>query len=496
MRHLLLNAVVALGVAGGDFARTQDGASVEPQDAVVFVGTTGAQDPATGLDVGDVARLYEVLDLLTTDPTSLGFEDAKVRIQLAANAIYRLDPTKGDGGRVILADGAELAGGNVVHDYADLDGNPRPDGIPDAVGTDAAGLIYATNQTILDGGKLADDAGSVRGVIEPILNARIHNLTVWSAAPPPKVGIGAAISIRPAGVEKTVDVSETILEGGRRGIHVASLRAQGHVADDVQVRLLAERNVFRNFKGQNGWGVHFHQAVTSNLSMSGLLRHNRFYGNKTGLFMVQNGSVRSETTVVSTGNLIEEQHGRTSSAAERSAGVWITRQMESSAANPQAPHENRMRFTSTDDAIWNNPGSGGILIESANRGAIPSDSAFTNNDIDVQLIRTRLVKPGLSASGDHFLQNRITDATGGSLKRRDITITGPIGTGAVAVSSNDVRVLVRRVTSSVEPMSYDADPVPLVIRNDNPEAVRITITGSPAFTTVNEGTSGFTFEGI
>src|SRR4051812_2886955 len=59
-------------------------------------------DLETGLFVGDVERLHDVLDKLRNDPAALGLTSSSATIQLAANAIYRLDPTKPEAGRVKL----------------------------------------------------------------------------------------------------------------------------------------------------------------------------------------------------------------------------------------------------------------------------------------------------------------------------------------------------------------------------------------------------------
>src|SRR5256886_734195 len=109
-------------------------------------------DPETGLFVGDVERLHDVLDKLWNDPAALGLASSSATIQLAENAIYRLDPFMPEEGRVRLALGTELWGGNQYIDDRDEDGNPEPDGIPDAIDVDdAMGKTFARQQTIIDG---------------------------------------------------------------------------------------------------------------------------------------------------------------------------------------------------------------------------------------------------------------------------------------------------------------------------------------------------------
>ena len=108
---------------------------------VVLIGTVDPPriDSETGLFVGDVERLHDVLDKLSNDPAALGLASSSATIQLAANVIYRLDPSKPEEGRVRLALGTEIRGRNQYTDDRDEDGNPGPDGIPDAIGVDAMG---------------------------------------------------------------------------------------------------------------------------------------------------------------------------------------------------------------------------------------------------------------------------------------------------------------------------------------------------------------------
>src|SRR5206468_7953124 len=93
-------------------------------------------DSETGLFVGDVERLYDVLDKLRNDPAALGLTSSSATIQLEENAIYRLDPTRPEMGRVKLPFGTGLLGGNQYTDDRDEDGNPGADGIPDGIDVD------------------------------------------------------------------------------------------------------------------------------------------------------------------------------------------------------------------------------------------------------------------------------------------------------------------------------------------------------------------------
>jgi hypothetical protein len=167
--------------------------------------------------VGDVERLHDVLDKLWNDPAVLGLTSSSATIRLAANAIYRLDPSKWEEGRVRLALGTAIRGGNQYTDDRDEDGNPDPDGIPDAIDVDdALGKTFASQQTIIDGRGLTGE----RAVIEAGLENSIRNLTVWGArgsnAPSAEIGLLRTDQDNVGSLE----VDGVICEKGRRGLNV------------------------------------------------------------------------------------------------------------------------------------------------------------------------------------------------------------------------------------------------------------------------------------
>jgi hypothetical protein len=187
---------------------------------VILIGTVNSpKDSETGLFVGDVERLHDILDKLWNDPAALGLTSSSATIQLAANAIYRLDPTKWEEGRVRLALGTEIRGGNQYTDDRDEDGNPGPDGIPDSIDVDAMGnKIFASQETILDGRFLTGE----RAVIEAGLENSIRNLTVWGARDPVPGGAnrpGAEIRLLLTDQDNvgSLEVDGVICEKGRRG---------------------------------------------------------------------------------------------------------------------------------------------------------------------------------------------------------------------------------------------------------------------------------------
>lgn len=190
--------------------------------------------------MGDVERLHDVLDKLWNNPAALGLVSSSATIQLAENAIYRLDPTKPEAGRVKLPFGTDLLGGNQYTDDRDEDGNPGSDGIPDAMGVDAMGhKIFASQETILDGRFLTGE----RAVIEAGLANAIRNLTVWGARDPVPRGTnrpGAEIRLLLTDQDNvgSLEVDGVICEKGRRGISVTG-------PNGAEMSFTARRSIFR-----------------------------------------------------------------------------------------------------------------------------------------------------------------------------------------------------------------------------------------------------------
>lgn len=248
---------------------------------VILIGIVDSpQDSETGLYVGDVERLHDVLDKLWNDPAALGLTSSSATIRLAENAIYRLDPSKWEEGRVRLALGTEIRGGNQYTDDRDEDGNPGPDGIPDAIDVDATGnIIFASQQTILDGRDLTGG----RAVIEAGLANSIRNLTVWGARDPVPGGTnrpGAEIRLLltdQANVGR-LTVDGVICEKGRRGIQVIG-------DNDAHMYLTARRSIVRDHADpvDFAWGLQLQPVNVSGARFSATLHNNRIYNNRIGI---------------------------------------------------------------------------------------------------------------------------------------------------------------------------------------------------------------------
>jgi hypothetical protein len=426
---------------------------------VISIGIVDSpQDSETRPAVGDVERLHDVLDKLWNDPAALGLTSSSATIRLAANAIYRLDPTKWEEGRVRLALGTEIQGGNQYTDDRDEDGNPGPDGIPDSIGSNAGNKIFASQETILDGRDLTGE----RAVIEAGLANSIHNLTVWGARDPVPGGTnrpGAEIGLLLTDQDNvgSLEVDGVICEKGRRGIQVVGTTG-AHMSLRVRRSILRDHADPADF----AWGLQLNSGNVSGIKFSATLRNNRIYNNRVGIFLASVGTRDGEFILHSYHNVIEENNSGIQS---------LIRDFNT----PQGSLRNRTTIHSSNDMIWNNRGSG-VLAVGYQRDA--NDIDISDNATALQVLGTRFVK--LTASGAFDgLQNRRT--TNQVTRRTDLRIVGamlaaPDLTGPT--SGMSVRLLLRRTISSLMPTDYDADPQPIVIEDNAPDVVDITVIGS------------------
>jgi hypothetical protein len=436
---------------------------------VVFVGIVDPPqtDIETGLSVGDVDRLYDVLDRLWNDPAALGLASSSATIQLAENAIYRLDPTKPEAGRVKLPFGTGLLGGNQYTDDRDEDGNPGSDGIPDAIGSNACNKIFASQETILDGRFLTGE----RAVIEAGLENSIRNLTVWGARGSNAPGAEIRLLLTDQDNVGSLEVDGVICEKGRRGIHV--------IGDNgAQLYLTASRSIFRDHAAAPpdvAWGVQVASANVSGIQFSATLRHNRIYNNRIGMFLASLGTRDGELILNSHHNLIEENNNGITS---------LIRDFNS----PQGSLRNRTRIHSINDMIWNNGPDGGVLAVGYQRDA--NNVEIRDNETELQFLGTRFVK--LTASGAfEGLQNRRT--INQVPRRTDLRIVGALlsAPGLTGPTSGmSVSLLLQQATSSLMPTTYDPAPPlqPISINDNAPDVVDITVIGSQnAYLRTNTG---------
>ena len=111
-----------------------------------------------------------------------------------------------------------------------------------------------------------------------------------------------------------------------------------------------------------------------------------------------------------------------------------------------------------------------------------------DNETELQFLGTRFAKLTASGASDG-LQNRrtINQVT----RRTDLRIVGAVLTtpGLTGPTSGmNVSLLLRRATSSLMPTAYDSDPQPIVIDDNAPDVVDITVIGSQkAYLRTNKG---------
>jgi hypothetical protein len=365
---------------------------------------------------------------------------------------------------VRLAPGTAIQGGNQYTDDRDEDGNPGPDGIPDAIGTDAGSMIFASQETILDGRFLTGD----RAVIEAGLANSIRNLTVWGARDPvpgganrPGAEIGLLLTDQDNVGRLTVD--GIICEKGRRGIQITG-------DNGAQMYLTARRSILRDHADpvDFAWGVQASSANVSGIRFSVTLRDSRIYNNRIGIFLSSLGTHDGELILNSHHNVIEENNTGIQS---------LIRDFNS----PEGSLRNHTRIHSTKDVIWNNR-AGGVNAIGYQRDA--NGVEIRDNETELQFLGTRFVK--LTASGAFDgLQNRRAN------RRTDLRIVGAVlATPGLTgpTSGMSVRLLLRRATSSLMPTDYDADPQPIVIDDNAPDVVDITVIGSQKrYLRTNEG---------
>jgi hypothetical protein len=452
--------VVAIGLSGV----VRVAAENEDDDApVVRVGIVtdssgaGVVDPATGLFVGDVGQLYDALDALANNPGALGLSSSRATIQLAPSAIYRLDSTKGDLGRLRLPFGTGIRGGN---SYAESDG------VPVAIGVDASGdRIFATDETVIEGSALTGP----RAVLEVGLDNAIRNVTVHGGE---LANAEIVASLRPPSGPANVEVTGCILEKGRRGIQVGG---GGIYPGDGTVNLLVERNIIRHHGVPSAvfaWGIQIVPGSSTGARYLAEIRNNLFYDNKIGLFLPSLGEQDGETVVLSSQNVYEQNRFDAGQPFpdKFAAGIFI---FVRDFGNPAGSHRNLIQLFSSGDAIWNNSGYGGLEITGVQRDS--SGSEIMDNEIDVQLVGTRFVK--LADGALDGPQNE--DAVAG--KRRDVVIVGEVGAGTGTTSGNKVNVQIVGATSSLLPTSYDPDPEPFLVNDNAPAEVALTVSGSLSF---------------
>jgi hypothetical protein len=267
------------------------------------------------------------------------------------------------------------------NEYLDIDGDGVPDpldlnmdGEPDL---DPAGkkiFAHPATETIIDGSGLmltpTNNFAFIELRAEPNTSGTsqsVSNITLRGNNRPR----GAIIVQGIANSTLDANITGCIVQDSPRGILIDG-RGENPAGQNAQLNVMVEGNVIRNSGVNNlpgvvfGWGVQV-QHVTTGLNFSVNFSHNRFYGNIRNLFLASLATEDNMTSVVSQSNIYEE-------ALTHGISVLLRDNQ-----NPLGSHRNRINLISTDDAIINNEGQGGlyVLIRRDSNGAEIMDNEIT-----------------------------------------------------------------------------------------------------------------------
>ena len=393
-----------------------------------------------------------------------------------APGIYNLNSTAPNGGTLVLQPHMSLAGYN---EYQDVDG----DGVWDEVDWPAEDRFRVTRafarpktETIIDGTRLTINASVIRvGLLDGQQEAdnSVSGLTVRGGLPAEMATGSAEVGARALPLGSSTRVTDCVLENGQRGIRLSS------ALNDATSHLVAERNILRDHDltpqtvaSSRGWGIHLdpegsNGTALSNVSMTAELRYNRFYNNRTGLYIVQLDTEDSDNIVVSHSNIYDSQiqsAGGFSAGDFPGIGTGIFTYTNSSSANT---HQSRNKLISSNDTIVNNVGNGGVVAFFQ----APNGNALEDNDISLSFVGATFVKLN-AAGGLDGDQNRT--AMG---KRADVTLVelAPNSISGPNISGNRMTILLRDTFTSSAPTSTDSHPKPFVI-TDRADVTRDQVT--------------------
>jgi hypothetical protein len=414
-----------------------------------------AQDQPV-INVNNVEGLYAAVN----NPANAG------AIVVLASGTYTLtakDPNnqpRPNGGRLVLQSGMALVGQN---QYVDFDGDgvwdPRDDnadGIPD---TDPVrGLIFAdpASETIIDAINLSGVPGAIPGAVRVGLDNRVEKITVRNTN---NINAGIDVNVLPTIGGMHAEIRDCLIEDGRRGIR---LILAGVSQSGIDSSAVLERNILRRNTGTFGIGVEIAIQGLSNSSWDVIIRNNRVYSNRVGLFAGEEGSTSVNSHVLSMRNLYQANRLGLNIDAGRDAF-------------PTLPGTNgsSIHFTSIDDGIFDNSGTafvgglgGGVLAIAGlttNAGATLS----SNDALDLQFLGTRWAR--------NFQ----------GISRRDLQVYGALAIGGTPGTNDTARVLIRQGASDGAAGAFqfvDSQP------GDPTNTDTVTIIGSDvAFTHTNVG---------
>ena len=387
--------------------------------------------------VSTVDQLYEAVN----NPANQGAVIELVPGEYVLTPLDQTENPRPNLGSLVLPAGSILRGQN---EYTDIDG----DGIWDPPDPSNP-AIYANpaTETIINAVQLTG-LTSVMDVISIGLDNQVEGLTVrnntWAGAL-----IGVTIKPSTGGLRGAV--RNCIVEGGQRGIRTTHTKGFSGLHSSA----VFEGNISRHHSGTFGFGFQVQNDQVADATWDVILRNNRSYGNKAGLFIVAVSSSNAEESVLSANNIYERNTIGVALHAGRDAA---------GAGRFDGSIGSQLRFDSVGDAIWNNNGNQG-----PDRGGVDARAGFrtsasatpsSKNHLRLQLIGTRFVR----GTG---LEN-LAGTT-----RRDLTLYGALGRNAVFPGSGNLAtLLIRNSTSDGAPGAF------LVVDSDPPAPNQAIVIGS------------------
>ncbi len=371
-----------------------------------------------------------------------------------ARGEYKLTPLDPQGkprpnrGSLILPARSALRGQN---QYKDADG----DGVWDSLDPKAPD-IYAipASETILNAELLVGLTGD-DNVISLGLDNQVERLTVKN-----NTQAGALIGVTIKGPDGGLrgKVKDCIVEGGQRGI-----RAQhpNEGFSGLESHAVFEGNISRRHFGGFNFGIQVQNVKVTDARWKVVLRRNRCYGSRFGLFVVNLSCTQARLFIESQGNIYERNAvGCILHAGRDAAGQGFL----------TGSNDNELHFDSKGDAIWNNSGDPGPLRTG---GGVDARAAWRTKEAAETSSNNRL---RLQFLGTRFVQGSGSENLAFQDGRRDLTLFGAIGLEGVKKffpgSGNGAELLIRNSQSDGAPKSF------LVVDSDPPAPNQVTVIGS------------------
>lgn len=308
--------------------------------------------------------------------------NAGVTIVLAPGT-YELDPTRPNGGRLVLQEGMNLRGSNTYVD-CDLDGAWDPVVECAETTTDTERYTRYGTETMIDGRRITTaQAVGPTAVVRTGRSNIVERVTV-KAPLNDKVGGSIDVNVVRADGSIVATIRNNIVEGGQRGVR---LQNGAPLQNGTEGSAVVEGNVVRNIRNAPGtpfgFGVQVQNGQTDGNRWRVRIARNRIYASNIGVFVVGNASSNTSTLVASLRNLVEHNLVGYAVAAGFDART---------AASGQS---NDFDVTLHGDRISDNTGSyfagfgGGIVAFAALRDGIAAP-ASNGNFMRLKLLDTTL----------------------------------------------------------------------------------------------------------